>query len=147
VVVAGMPRTATVLWVGIMCRALLEELRSTVLDQAGRERLRVVFDATLGELAGCLPEALAGELGRLVPALGVGVASQAELRLALAQLTGWLDGVLYDIPAGRRGPAGCHAAGACAGVPPWRAPGPAGAGFLTTIRSRPVTQACRGWRE
>jgi hypothetical protein len=96
-VVVGMPRTAKVIRVGIMSHALLEELRHTVLDEAGRARVRVVFDTTLGELAGCLPEAVAAELGRLVPALGEGVPSQSELRLAEAQLSGWLEGMLQSI--------------------------------------------------
>lgn len=98
VVVVGMPRTGKVIRIGIMSHALLEEMRHTVLDEAGRARLRVVFDTTLGELAGCLPEALAAELGRLVPTLvGGDVPSQSELRIAEAQLSGWLEGVLQSI--------------------------------------------------
>ncbi|HZD02036.1 MAG TPA: proteasome activator [Actinomycetes bacterium] len=99
VIVVGMPRTAKVIRVGIMSRALLEETRHTRLDQAGRARLRVVFDSTVGELAGCLPPGLAAELGRLVPAIGEGVPSQAELRIAQAQLSGWLEGLLQSLQA------------------------------------------------
>ena len=88
VIVTGMPRTTRVIRLGLMAHELLEELRHTPLDQAGRARLRDVFDRSVGELAGCLPPDLAAELGRLVPAIGQGTPSQAELCVAQAQLSG-----------------------------------------------------------
>lgn len=99
VIVTGMPRTAKAIRIGIMARELLEELRHTTLDQAGRARLRDIFDSTVAELTGCLPPELAAELGRLVPAVSEGVPSQPELSIAQAQLTGWLEGLLRSLQA------------------------------------------------
>jgi hypothetical protein len=97
VVVEGMPRTAKVIRLGVMARELLLELRGAVLDEGGRARMRNAFEASVGELSGCLPPHLSAELDRLSAHLTVAAPSQAELRIAQAQLTGWLDGLVESV--------------------------------------------------
>lgn len=83
-----------------MIRQLLEEVRQAPLDEASRERLREVYDTSVRELASTLSPDLAGELGRLtLPFDGDDVPSDAELRVAQAQLVGWLEGLFHGIQA------------------------------------------------
>jgi hypothetical protein len=98
-IAAPMPRTAKVIRMGVMAGTLLDEVRRPPLDQAGRARMRESFDASVGELSGCLPAHLAAELGRLAPTFTTKVPSQAELRIAQAQLAGWLEGLLQNLRA------------------------------------------------
>ncbi len=91
---------AKVLRIGSMIRQLLEEVRQAPLDEASRERLREVYDTSVRELASTLSPDLAGELGRLtLPFDGGDVPSDAELRVAQAQLVGWLEGLFHGIQA------------------------------------------------
>lgn len=96
---AAMPRTAKVIRIGVMASELLEEIRRAPLDRAAQARLWHAFDASVGELSGCLPPRLRAELGRLVAANRREVPGDAELRLAQAQLTGWLEGLFQAIVA------------------------------------------------
>jgi hypothetical protein len=64
------------------------------LDRASQTRLGQMLEASIAELSSCLPPRLREELHRLVPAVPGQAPGQAEVRLARAQLTGWLEGVL-----------------------------------------------------
>jgi Protein of unknown function (DUF2587) len=98
-ITAGMPRTAKVIRIGAMVKELLEEIRRAPLDHPGRARLWHAFDVSVGELSGCLPPRLSAELGRLMPLRRPEPPGDAELRLAQAQLTGWLEGLFQAIAA------------------------------------------------
>jgi hypothetical protein len=96
---AGMPRTAKIIRIAVMAQELLEEIHRAPLDQAGQARLRDAFDASVGELSGCLPPRLAAELDRLIPAKRRELRGDDELRVAQAQLAGWLEGLFQAIKA------------------------------------------------
>lgn len=81
-----------------MTRELLEEVRQTTLDEAGRARLQHVHQSTVDELDEVLSEDLREELRELAPPLE-GTASAAEIRVAQAQLLGWLEGLFHGIQA------------------------------------------------
>ncbi|HEU5082965.1 MAG TPA: proteasome activator [Acidimicrobiales bacterium] len=88
-----------VMRIGAMIRQLLEEVRSADLDDAGRERLREIYDQSVAELSGALSDDLADELHRLASPFGDTPASAGELRVAQAQLVGWLEGLFHGIQA------------------------------------------------
>lgn len=88
-----------VMRIGAMIRQLLEEVRSAELDEAGRERLREIYDQSVMELSGALSDDLADELRRLASPFGDAPASAGELRVAQAQLVGWLEGLFHGIQA------------------------------------------------
>ena len=90
---------AKVMRLGAMVKSLLDEARNAPLDEPGRRRLREIHETTLQELAGSLSKDLADELGRMVPPFGAEVPSDSELRLAQAQLVGWLEGLFHGIQA------------------------------------------------
>jgi hypothetical protein len=89
---------AKVMRIGSMIRQLLEEVKSAPLDEASRARLRDIHHASIKELeAGLAPE-LVEELERLsLPFTEDGTPSEAELRIAQAQLVGWLEGLFHGI--------------------------------------------------
>lgn len=89
---------AKVMRIGSMIRQLLEEVRSAPLDDASRLRLKEIHRASIKELeAGLAPE-LIEELERLsLPFTEEGTPSDAELRIAQAQLVGWLEGLFHGI--------------------------------------------------
>ncbi|GAA4704037.1 bacterial proteasome activator family protein [Nocardioides conyzicola] len=89
---------AKVMRIGGMIRQLLEEVRSAPLDDASRIRLKEIHQASIKELeAGLAPE-LVEELERLsLPFTEEAVPSDAELRIAQAQLVGWLEGLFHGI--------------------------------------------------
>jgi hypothetical protein len=88
---------AKVMRIGTMIKQLLEEVRAAPLDEAGRQRLREIHESSIRELeAGLAPE-LQDELHRLTLPFGNGVPSEAELRIAQAQLVGWLEGLFHGI--------------------------------------------------
>jgi len=89
---------AKVMRIGSMIRQLLEEVRSAPLDDASRLRLKEIHRASIKELeAGLAPE-LVEELERLsLPFTEEGTPSDAELRIAQAQLVGWLEGLFHGI--------------------------------------------------
>jgi hypothetical protein len=91
---------AKVMRIGSMVRQLLEEVRHAPLDEAGRARMREIYDISVRELAEGLSPDLAEELGRLArPFAEEATPSEAELRVAQAQLVGWLEGLFHGIQA------------------------------------------------
>lgn len=91
---------AKVMRVGSMIKQLLEEVRATELDEASRERVKEIYETSVRELASALSPDLQQELDRLTPPFGEGeVPSEAELRVAKAQLVGWLEGLFHGIQA------------------------------------------------
>jgi hypothetical protein len=88
---------AKVMRIGTMIKQLLEEVRAAPLDEAGRQRLREIHESSIRELEEGLSEDLRAELERLTLPFGTGVPSEAELRIAQAQLVGWLEGLFHGI--------------------------------------------------
>ena len=88
-----------VMRIGSMIKQLLDEVRAAELDEAGRERLREIYDQSITELSGSLSDDLADELARLASPFGDAPASAGELRVAQAQLVGWLEGLFHGIQA------------------------------------------------
>jgi len=90
---------AKVLRIGSMTKELLEEVRRAPLDEAGRIRLREIYETSVRELADVLSGDLRDELSRLSLSFGEEAPSEAELRVAQAQLVGWLEGLFHGIQA------------------------------------------------
>ena len=91
---------AKVMRIGSMVRQLLEEVRQTPLDEASRERLAEVYERSVVELSEAMSPDLQEELRMLaLPFDADGVPSEAELRIAKAQLVGWLEGLFHGIQA------------------------------------------------
>jgi len=90
---------AKVLRIGSMTKELLEEVRRAPLDDAGRTRLREIYETSVRELAGGLSGDLRAELARLSSPFSKDTPSDSELRVAQAQLVGWLEGLFHGIPA------------------------------------------------
>jgi hypothetical protein len=91
---------AKVMRVGSMIKQLLEEVRTTELDEPGRERLKAIYQTSITELGSALSPDLRDELGRLALPFDESAApSDVELRLAQAQLVGWLEGLFHGIQA------------------------------------------------
>jgi predicted XRE-type DNA-binding protein len=89
------PARDEVMRIASMCRQLLDEVRTRPLDAAGLNRLRAIDTKIIGELLTDLDPDLRQELQRLVqPLISHTELSDAELRLAYAQLVGWLEGHL-----------------------------------------------------
>ena len=88
---------AKVMRIGSMIRQLLEEVKAAPLDEAGRKRLAGVLHTSLDELKDGLAPELDDELGRLVQPFDSGTPSESELRIAQAQLVGWLEGLFHGI--------------------------------------------------
>lgn len=91
---------AKVMRVGAMLRQLLEELREATLDESSRDRLRDIYETSLKELGSALSPDLQAELDRItLPFDDDTVPSESELRVAEAQLVGWLEGLIQGIQA------------------------------------------------
>jgi len=90
---------AKVLRIGAMIKELLEEVRRAPLDEAGRARLREIYETSVHELADGLSADLRDELARLSSPFDESTPSEAELRVAQAQLVGWLEGLFHGIQA------------------------------------------------
>jgi hypothetical protein len=89
---------AKVMRIGSMIKQLLEEVRSAPLDEAGRARLAAIHERSLKELEDGLAPELVAELHAIVlPFSSDTVPSDAELRIAQAQLVGWLEGLFHGI--------------------------------------------------
>jgi hypothetical protein len=88
---------AKVMRIGTMIKQLLEEVRAAPLDEAGRARLREIHEASIHELEEGLAPELREELERLTLPFGGEIPSEAELRIAQAQLVGWLEGLFHGI--------------------------------------------------
>jgi len=89
---------AKLLRIASMIRELLAEARMSSLDEPGRKRLREIYDRALVELKEGLSDDLQAELGTLTVPLQ-GTSSESEIRLAQAQLVGWLEGLFQGIQA------------------------------------------------
>jgi hypothetical protein len=90
---------AKVLRIGSMIKQLLDEVRRAPLDEAGRVRLREIYETSVKELADGLSDDLRDELARLSGPFETETPSEAELRIAQAQLVGWLEGLFHGIQA------------------------------------------------
>jgi hypothetical protein len=91
---------AKVMRIGSMIKQLLEEVRAAPLDEASRGRLREIHQRSIKELEDGLAPELQDELERLsLPFEGDKPPSEAELRIAQAQLVGWLEGLFHGIQA------------------------------------------------
>lgn len=106
--VSGRPETlvetvtepAKVMRIGSMVKQLLEEVRGQALDEASRERLAEIYERSIVELSEALSPDLQQELHMLaLPFNHDVVPSEPELRVAKAQLVGWLEGLFHGIQA------------------------------------------------
>ncbi|GAA1331033.1 bacterial proteasome activator family protein [Saccharothrix algeriensis] len=89
---------AKVMRIGTMIKQLLEEVRAAPLDEASRNRLKEIHKRSIDELEDGLAPELRDELERLsLPFTEEGTPSDAELRIAQAQLVGWLEGLFHGI--------------------------------------------------
>ncbi|HVB27565.1 MAG TPA: bacterial proteasome activator family protein [Mycobacteriales bacterium] len=89
---------AKVMRIGTMIKQLLEEVRAAPLDEASRVRLREIHKSSIRELEQGLAPELVEELERLsLPFSEAAPPSDAELRIAQAQLVGWLEGLFHGI--------------------------------------------------
>ena len=89
---------AKLLRIATMVRELLEQTRQTTLDEPGRKRLADIYGRAVGELTEVLSPDLREELEQLAPPIEE-VPTEAELRVAQAQLVGWLEGLFHGIQA------------------------------------------------
>lgn len=90
---------AKVMRIGGMIRQLLEEVKSAPLDEASRARLRKIHQQSIEELEDGLAPELVEELERLSLPFDDEAPSESELRIAQAQLVGWLEGLFHGIQA------------------------------------------------
>jgi len=89
---------AKVMRIGSMIRQLLEEVRAAPLDEQSRARLKEIHESSIKELESGLAPELVAELDRLsLPFTEGKLPSEAELRVAQAQLVGWLEGLFHGI--------------------------------------------------
>jgi Protein of unknown function (DUF2587) len=87
-----------VMRIGNMIKQLLEEVRAAPLDDASRLRLKEIQARSIRELSDGLAPELQDELARItLPFSEDSIPSDAELRIAQAQLVGWLEGVFHGI--------------------------------------------------
>jgi hypothetical protein len=94
----GIGEPAKVMRIGTMIKQLLEEVRAAPLDEASRVRLREIHAKSIKELESGLSPELRDELDRLsLPFTDDSVPSEGELRIAQAQLVGWLEGVFHGL--------------------------------------------------
>ena len=90
---------AKVMRIASMARNLLEEVRQAPLDDASRSRMREIYETSVTELANVLSPDLQEELARVSLPFSDDTPSDAELRVAHAQLVGWLEGLFHGIQA------------------------------------------------
>ena len=91
---------AKVMRIGSMIKQLLDEVRSMTLDNPSRERLAEIYERSIAELTTALSPDLQEELRTLaLPFKDGEIPSDAELRIAKAQLVGWLEGLFHGIQA------------------------------------------------
>jgi hypothetical protein len=94
---AGLP--TKLIRIASMTRAMLEEVRHAPLDDQGKARLAAVHTRSLNELREMLPPDLLEEFNEIMVPLHTENPSEAELRIAQAQLIGWLEGLFHGIQA------------------------------------------------
>ena len=129
---------ARVMRIGAMIRQLRDEVNEAPLDEASRERLREIYETSVQELATALSPDLVEELERMTSPFDSEAPSEAELRIAQAQLVGWLEGLFQGMQAmlmaqqmaaqaqlqGMRQGQGQLPAGSASGPPPTPGEGP-----------------------
>jgi hypothetical protein len=92
-------RPTKLIRIASMVRTMLDEVRRAPLDDAGRRRLREIHERSLRELEEVLSPELRRELTDVVLPFTSEAPSESELRLAQAQLVGWLEGLFHGIQA------------------------------------------------
>jgi Protein of unknown function (DUF2587) len=92
-------RPTKLIRIASMVRSMLDEVRRAPLDDAGRRRLKEIHERSIDELEGVLSPDLQKELSEVVLPLTDEAPSESELRLAQAQLVGWLEGLFHGIQA------------------------------------------------
>jgi hypothetical protein len=92
-------RPTKLIRIASMVRSMLDEVRRAPLDDAGRRRLKEIHERSIDELEGVLSPDLQKELGEVVLPLTSDAPTESELRLAQAQLVGWLEGLFHGIQA------------------------------------------------
>ena len=90
---------AKVMRIGSMIKQLLDEVRTAELDAPARTRLKEIYDTSVQELGTALSPDLRQELERVTIPFGGNEPTDAELRVAQAQLVGWLEGLFHGIQA------------------------------------------------
>ena len=90
---------AKVLRIGSMVKTLLEEVRQAPLDEKSRTRLREIYEQSIHDLSEGLSPDLVAELERMALPFDESAPSESELRIAQAQLVGWLEGLFHGIQA------------------------------------------------
>lgn len=85
--------------IALMLREMQEEVRRAETDDPGRERLRVIHDRAVDELKAVLSADLQDELTTLTLPFDTEVPTESEIRIAQAQLIGWLEGLFQGIQA------------------------------------------------
>lgn len=90
---------AKVMRIASMARTLLDEVRHAGLDDESRMRMRDIYETSVKELSEILSPELKEELSRLSLPFNKEAPSDAELRVAHAQLVGWLEGLFHGIQA------------------------------------------------
>ena len=88
---------AKVMRIGRMVQQLLEEVKSAPVDEPGRKRLAKILHTSLRELKDRLAPELDDELDRLIDPFDSETPTESELRIAQAQLVGWLEGLFHGI--------------------------------------------------
>jgi hypothetical protein len=131
---------AKVMRIGSMIKQLLEEVRSAPLDEAGRTRLAEIHRRSISELEQGLAPELIEELERITLPFNDKAPSDAELRIAQAQLVGWLEGLFHGIQAAlfaQQMAAQQQLENMRRALPPGHAPAEGGAGPTTGMPGRP----------
>src|SRR6188472_2799952 len=91
---------AKVMRIGSMVKMLLEEVRAAPLDEPSRERLAEIYERSVAELSDALSPDLQHELKMLaLPFRDGEIPTEGEIRVAKAQLVGWLEGLFHGIQA------------------------------------------------
>ncbi len=90
---------AKVMRIGSMIKQLLEEVRTVALDEPARDRLKEIYGTSIKELGTAVSPDLRDELERVTIPFGGQHPTVAELRVAQAQLVGWLEGLFHGIQA------------------------------------------------
>jgi hypothetical protein len=92
-------KPAKLMRLGAMTRQMLEELRLAPLDEQGRKLMREIYQRSITEVKDILSPELQDELNDLAAPFAEEVPSESELRIAQAQLMGWLEGLFHGIQA------------------------------------------------
>ncbi len=92
-------RPAKVMRIGSMIKQLLDEVEKAPLDAASRSRMKEIYERSVRELSDGLSPELVAELDRLALPFETDEPTDSELRIAQAQLVGWLEGLFHGIQA------------------------------------------------